>query len=858
MVETNPLNQYLLELIDNPNLTDDLNKKAFIKKLKINKKEFNQLVDYLEQFWGLEKISQESWLQFFERAIFKLRSYNNVAQEILQGEIPDNLSELVKELENYEQEIQQAKEKILSQVETQFSQKEADRLIIRLKEKYQGELPEQITPQKIIQAAAEQKISNYTNKTSNVLKLHQRQSKTIIQANAPDSSFSDQELNLITVGSLGENKVWHQTIQQKCDNYAEIIKQIETVADTKTLAQQAEIAEKVQPVVEKHSDIDNPEIAKEISQDIANGLMTAKAQGWELKPIPNTDASVTTPQVALAFKSRNISLKEPLAVSEIVDTASESLSEMPLYSNKVRQINHITLQANVTKHLNNKGLNLTPSQKNQTAESISYGFHIPYTTKTIKQAYSQTHQTKGEEITKPSLLQKLRFIQQSDQALKAFEEDPYKGVFKQIFASHYAQMTPEELKTEISLLNSMRSFARTTTARGPIINLHATQFEAAQTVINHPLYRLSSPLLRLSKSKVAKRLGQTAIGKGFKKAGGWLAQKIGLSGAKAVSEQAITGTIASALGIPSGGASLLVWAGWELLKMGAKKLFGGIKRIFKGIGSATGGFFADIFSGGKTETSRQKAGILKALQKGLYGTGATIGTLISLPSAFNAGPIIVFSFLIFFGLVLLGFLPQQMMTQSRRRPPLGRGGEGVTQAELNINAIEVDLSTCDIPSPNAKKACALSQAFGQCFSEGKITSINSSLVEECIRKTEALMSILSETQINHIVNSISYSANTYGVLQCVGFKRAVEPNLPGCGDAKHFINAGCNRCRPANPLEPGVNAVFTGGAYGHIAIVLEIDQENGLVTLAQAWGGSGRVNFTQVPIASVDEFIDCR
>lgn len=887
-VKANPFSKFLLDLLDNPNLSDELGKKDLINTLGIKESDFTKLVDYLEDFFGLKKGPRESWLQFLERAAYEVNGFDNVAEEITEGfdkEKEANMKVLLENLDEHEKELEKSIQKIRADLR-KYNQSELERYLTALKEKQNGKLPSpnEIDKQAIAQVAAEIEIKEQVRKFeplveietvdpqtkleqnqkrfNDILDINRRQVETIVRANEPKVGFSDQELEVISTASLGTNTSWHQPIQQKCDNYAEIIKQIKTVADTKTLAQQAKVAEKVQPVVEKHTNID-PEITKKVSQNIAGSLMTAKSQGWDLKPIPNTEAAVAAPQIALAFESEGIELEEPLAISEIAAAVQEPLSEMGINSQQIRQMNHISVQAGVAKHLNNKGLNLTPVQTNQTVESIGYGFHIPFHTGPIEQAYKQTHQGKGEEVTQPNLLNRLRIIPpQSNQVLQAFHNDPYKQVFKQIFTAHYAQMTPKELKGQISLLSQMQSHARTTTVSGPVINLHTIQLNAAQTVIDHPLYQAMSPLVKFSKSKIGQKLGQTAIGKGFKtginKAGSWLAQKIGIAGIELAGEGAASGTIAAALGVPSGGASLLVWAGWELLKIGAKKIFGGIKKFIKGVGSTISGFFADVFSSGKAETSRQKAGILETLQKGAPAIGAAISSLIALPSAFNVGPIIVTSFIIFFGVTLLGFFPQHLMTQSRQRPPLGRGGEGVPQAELGIDAIEVDLSTCDIPSANAKTACTLSKAFKQCFSGGEITSSNSHLVEECIRKTEALMTLLSESQIDHIVSSITYSANTYDVLQCVGFKRGVEPGLPGCGDAKDFANNGCNQCRPADSIQPGINAVYTGGAFGHIAIVLETDEENGLVTLAQAWGGSGRVNFTQVPIASVDEFIDCR
>jgi hypothetical protein len=879
-VQANPITKYLLRLLDNPKLTDDLGRKDFIHRLQIKPKEFEKLVDYLEQIWGLEKTSKESWLQFFERAIFEIDNYDAVAQEVTQGQVPDNIQELVSELDNFEDKLEQNRQKIKAKIKGKLSLKETDRFITRLMEKYQGEIPENITEQEIAMVAAEHELENYVNTSlkekqpknldpqtrfkqnqkrfNDILAINQRQVETIVQGNAPETEFSDQELESIYTESLGKTSAWKQTIQQKCDNYAEIINQIEATSKPETLSQQAEIADKVQPVLKEHV---KGEISKtdlnQASQDIAISMMTAKSQGWEIE---TNESSVASTQISLALTSQKIELEKPMAVQQIADAALEPLSEMKIDSNTVETINQTSIQANVSQHLVNKGLDLSPDQLAESSQTFSNIFYIPGKTEVMNLAF-HTHPENKQGEKDSNLVKRLSKIpRQPSDLLRVYQENTYQSFLKQVFVYNYAKnFTSQELKGEISRLSQIQSYTRTTTAHGPIIDVHSLQLNAAQTVINHPLYRTMSPLINMGKSKLVNRLGQTAIGQGLKtginKAGSWLAQKIGIAGIELAGEGAAGGTIAAALGVPTGGSSLLIWGGIELLKKGGKAIIGGFKKFFKGVS----GFFKDIISSGKAEATRQKGGILETLQKGAPAVGAAINSLLALTTSFNVGPIIVTSFIIFFGVMLLGFFPQHLMTQSRRRPPLGRGDEqGVSQEELNIDSISVDLDSCDIPSDNARNACTLSKSFNQCFSEGKITENNSHLVEECIRKTEALMTILSESQIRHIVDSISYSANTYNVLQCVGFKRAVEPGLPGCGDAKHFVNSGCGRCRPANPIGPGVNAVFTGGSFGHIAIVLEADEENGLVTLAQAWGGSGRVNFTQVPIASVDEFIDCR
>jgi surface antigen len=146
---------------------------------------------------------------------------------------------------------------------------------------------------------------------------------------------------------------------------------------------------------------------------------------------------------------------------------------------------------------------------------------------------------------------------------------------------------------------------------------------------------------------------------------------------------------------------------------------------------------------------------------------------------------------------------------------------------------------------------------------GYINSNNFDEVAQC----------LSDQNINsQIINILKESANNFCSLQCVAFVRAIEYHqwrtLPPCGDAKDYANCSAiddssvYQYTNCQNLNVGAIAVSTGGTYGHVGIITNIETSEAGITrirFASAWGTNstygGRVTITTLPCDSFDTFI---
>ena len=118
--------------------------------------------------------------------------------------------------------------------------------------------------------------------------------------------------------------------------------------------------------------------------------------------------------------------------------------------------------------------------------------------------------------------------------------------------------------------------------RDPFLANIADQASILSQITSHPLYQISAPIIswlnqKFVKSKIIAWLGKTAFGQTIKniseKAISWGIQQVGkriaLEGGKQLTKKGLAAAIASALGIPTGGASVLIWLGTEaIIKLG--------------------------------------------------------------------------------------------------------------------------------------------------------------------------------------------------------------------------------------------------------------------------------------------------
>jgi len=416
----------------------------------------------------------------------------------------------------------------------------------------------------------------------------------------------------------------------------------------------------------------------------------------------------------------------------------------------------------------------------------------------------------------------------------------------------------------------------------------------AEQVYNSHLYRVAhnlkdvfSPATNFFKNKLFKKLGQTAIGKGvktlwnkgksfvqekiFEPIGKWVFEKIGQQVLEKGTEFAVgegaTAAIATFLGVPTAGVSVALWVGWEALKAGYSLIKRGLKAVGIDPVKMSERFAESISALGITpKISRliEKVGILPDIVKDILRF--TVNVFGSLTEDIGLGiaiaPIIVGIFI-----VLFAFKLQKNMINRTKTPPITEyGGEGVPYpgGEINVTDVDVDPSQCDSYSGSIKNVCIATAYLQACFPSG-INSGNMGLngenVNQCLQKNTEL----PQSVINHMVSEIKISAGSYTYLQCVGYKRAMEPALPGgVGDAKNYVGH-CEHVYSEgqvndelDKIKAGDNAVWVSGAFGHIAIIIDpLPSDSEHVLTAQAWGGKGNVNFTTTSIASITEIIRC-
>ncbi len=392
-------------------------------------------------------------------------------------------------------------------------------------------------------------------------------------------------------------------------------------------------------------------------------------------------------------------------------------------------------------------------------------------------------------------------------------------------------------------------------------------------------------------SPIMQKLGQTAIGKGVRaiwaRGKGFLQEKLiapvkkwafkqvgkklAKAGVKFATKEGIKAAIAAGGATVSFGITAALWVGEKILSKGLDLLKKGLQRVgfdqaVDKLNQLTSFGLASKLDGLIDKTSILIGDTGAWFVKKLARIGEIITTI---PAVTVLGmPLVTFAVIIAIGIPFANQTLLQGLDNMIKTPPIGRGGGvGVTMEEFgleNIEVADIDMSQCLGLSGSAQRACVVTLVIQNCnATQGEVTAGNVSAVQGCFEEAMAdddeINNILSG-QVNHIVNAFTTSATTYNVLQCVGYKIGVEPALPGCGDAKYYHPDGCGNCTTISPdnIQSGDNAVWNTGKFGHIAIVIDVDQENSLVYLSQAWGGSGTINFTKQPIIEPTSYINCR
>jgi len=386
-----------------------------------------------------------------------------------------------------------------------------------------------------------------------------------------------------------------------------------------------------------------------------------------------------------------------------------------------------------------------------------------------------------------------------------------------------------------------------------------------------PVYFVISPVVQKvqewGESWLVQKIAQTQLGKAIKKGGQKIAEKfaewsveklarkgIELGGKKLLEvlvKEGAQAALATALNVPG-------WAVWLIIK-GAQLAWGAVKWLSKKIGlTKLIRKTADFLSFGLAKKVRDLIAKIPVLNwfKDILGFASDfIVSLTVAGSTVAISAVLLPVFLITFGSLLFSSWINQQKNLVLA-PPVGRGSEmGIPESEIEeIFPFETDISYCQKLSGPAQLACVLKFVIADCPNiNGAVTSSNMRFLEPCLLASETLKQFADETRVRQIAQIMKNSARKFTYLQCVGFKQAVEPNLPGCGDAKNFSPDGCGHCRqiPTDEVQTGDNAVWTSGAYGHIAIVIGFPENDpDKVITAQAWGGSGKINFRSFTKAS--------
>lgn len=817
--EDNPLAHAFYELA--AQVSSAANKQE-LENLGLTEANLNQIFEDLKNLFGLEKGEGENLYQFFDRVWqFIYANFPQTGKAFNQGIVPQNLPELISALERREAVINQIRENLG-----------------KVLEKY-GLPPTEV--------------SQWIN---HLLEIRAGQ----IETKAGEIELSPQEKQALAQASFQGEKPFKKKLAQTVlpqeikEELAGIPRTNPYFAATATLA---------------HQITHPPSEVAEITPPSITNLPPSQSFQTASSLMPFAWVATQTPESAIPFVASNLALN--LAAYEIILSGSEGENLVknilpiatPVWEKVAQDFTPAEVQAwtqedvqqAVTGYFLGIGLDPGDSVVTQVIEIAARHFSTPPSIFTRAVATTSLPEEPAISETTASLPPKPNNFFTTLY--------PIQGSLPWLYNRALVSQMPG-LETTTASWGDFRNYPGYTT--DPLITYLDSLYRPQEDGIGYQisretLYKFSQifrPLVELGKKKIFQKLAQTAIGqavrKGVEKAALALAKKLALDVVKGTAIKGGTAAVAAILGIPTGGASILIWLAIEL----GAKLLSKLKQLLK-----TGVALLDKISFGLLSDVRNwiKENIGEFAAKAFDFLSLALAPILAPLTMVAVTPILIFALVAIFGVLLfMSFRHQQ--TLLTLTPPLGRGGEGITQEQFGTNLIEItniDMGQCQSLSGAAQRACALTLVFKECSLGGFINAGNTDSIEDCIRGNDYLMSILNEDMIQRIVSTLTRSASLYQVLQCVGFKAAVEPALPGCGDAKNFINGGCGHCQEISPanIQSGDNAVWTWEPYGHIAIIIGINQESGLITVAQAWGGSGRINFTQVNIVGVAEFIRC-
>jgi len=324
----------------------------------------------------------------------------------------------------------------------------------------------------------------------------------------------------------------------------------------------------------------------------------------------------------------------------------------------------------------------------------------------------------------------------------------------------------------------------------------------------------------------------------FKKLGGGILKKIGSTAAGQAAKGVLTKLGATAIGAISGIAT----GGLSLLLAAIPAVAGFIKNIAKKLGIKLPSL-KNFASKALGVSGKGLGGALEAGAK--IFAGMTLSTIV-LPLA----PIIigVFATLAFLT-ILIPIISGGALVQSELGGP-GRGTESGIEGA--------------VVAPEGNHLADKTQiAMGKC-------SMNPVIKADCLKDDQKQIWIdclvgegIDPGDAQRAVNLSCESAENFETLQCVGYKKAVEPSFPGGHNACWFANSSNQVPKQIDSVQVGDNAVWGSdccdqcdlgnlGCCGHIGIITKIEPgsngNEGWIYVTSAQGGSGNVNTIRVPL----------
>lgn len=817
-----------------------------------SKKTFMRLLYTVKESFGIQAELREEPDSLAEFLVSAAETINDnfplTERALTQGEVPDQprLQAMVKEMERAWQE----KEQLIERIRRQFQglgrePSEAERFLTRQKE-----------------------ILTSVFKEQNVL-LPPEEIERLVVKILDQGRFPEQEAAILAEG----NSILREELEEI------------SLPKARTIIALDRIEEAIARPDEQSAAILPPGISKALSEN-PKFIREASLAMAACYPGKKTPAAVfqetATPSLAILLekyqKSLGLSPEQTATIPDLLVTlATPALEQMTPNPAEIRALAKASVQEAVLIHFEELGLDPKDNSVKRGAQAVTEIMTMPQTP--VSLAFTQARQ----KVPPPTEREKTLAVSPITSLYPIFTHPFHQGSL----AAQLTLLPSNKLQRLQQFWQGFSDYLGTVTTRQPassllyLGNAVFSQTGIIDTIKTSPLYQIASPAIawleQRSEGRLLQMLAQTSVGKAVKsglqkvetRLAEWAVKKVvaklGEEGAKKIAElligEGLQVAIATAFNLP-GWAVLLILKGAQLLWGVGKKVIHAL-RLSQALDN-----FNKLFSLGLAQKTadfvNEKLKFIPGFARGFFNLLAKLGE-----------PVIELGFLlpIFIG-VFVGIAVYSLFFSGTMNmvmtPPISRGSEqGVSEGEIaDMLPFETDDGFCaGLPDQSAKVACSLLFVLRNptcqlvaASNEVFVTGNNTSNVAACLQASTTLRERGGDPQ--YISDVFYNSAHTYNSLQCVGFKRAVEPSLPSVGDAKDYLGHCRHIYSPGENIDNadiqiGDNAVWSDGSFGHIAILIGVNKPNGEVQTAQAWGGSGRINFKTVPVASIGEIIRC-